>query len=136
MKSFFFIAVIFSAVSYPCLAQNSPDKIVGIYQSPKKDGKISIYKKGGQYFGKIIWSIKNLKDTKNPNPALRNRNVVGSDFMYSFRYSDGEYIDGKVYDATTGKTYSAKMWLTGNNLNLRGYLGVSLLGRTEVFQKI
>lgn len=136
MKSFLFIALLFSAISYQCHAQNNADKIIGTYHSPKKDAKISIYKKGGQYFGKIIWSIKNFKDTKNPNPALRSRDIVGSDFMYSFKYNDGEYVDGKIYDATTGKTYSGKMWLTGNNINLRGYFGISLLGRTEVFQKI
>lgn len=117
-------------------AQPVADKIIGMYFTPKKEGKVSIYKKGNQYFGKLIWAVKNPKDVKNPNAQLRSRNIVGSDILNSFIFKKGEYVDGKIYDPTSGKTYDGKMWLEGNKLNLRGFVGMSLFGRTEVFEKI
>lgn len=114
----------------------SQDNVTGVYFTPARDGKISIYKKGNTYSGKIIWSVQNMTDTKNPNPALRTRKMVGADVMSGFKYDDGEYVDGKIYDPTSGKTYDCKMWLEGNKLKVRGYIGVSLLGRTETFTRV
>ncbi len=113
-----------------------PDKIIGQYWSPKKDGKIEIFKLGDNYFGKIIWGNKPSKDTKNPNPQLRTREVIGMVFLTDFKYQDNEYKDGKIYDPLTGKTYSCNMWLQNQNLKVRGYLGISLWGRTETFERI
>lgn len=114
-------------------AQTNPDEIVGVYHTPKKDGKVAIYKKGSTYFGKLIWGIKNLIDKNNPDKTLRTRNMVGSDFMTGFTFKDGEYVNGKIYDPESGKTYNCKMWLDDSQLKVRGYWGVSLLGRTETF---
>jgi len=50
--------------------------------------------------------------------------------------SDGKskYVNGKIYDPKSGKTYSAKAELTNNNtLALRGFIGVSLVGRTDTW---
>lgn len=116
-------------------AQSAPDRVIGIYYTPKKDGKISVYKKGGQYYGKLIWAPKDLRDSRNPDVTLRSRNIIGSDFMFGFKHENGAYINGKIYDATSGKTYSGKMWLDGGNLKVRGYLGISALGRTETFTR-
>jgi len=114
-------------------AQMNPDEIVGVYHTPNKDGKVAIYRKGGTYFGKLIWGIRNLIDKKNPDKTLRTRNMVGCDFMTDFTFKDGEYVNGKIYDPESGKTYNCRMWLNDNQLKVRGYLGVSLLGRTETF---
>ena len=59
--------------------------------------------------------------------------MVGSDFMTGFTFKDGEYVNGKIYDPESGKTYNCKMWLDDSQLKVRGYWGVSLLGRTETF---
>lgn len=110
--------------------------IVGQYWSPEKDGKIEIYAKGNKFFGKITWSKNPRKDTHNPNPSLRNREVVGMTFLSDFVYDDGEWVDGTIYDPKTGKTYNCNMWLENGNLKVRGYIGFSLLGRTETFERI
>lgn len=114
----------------------TPDKIIGKYWSPKKDGKIEIYKTGNKYFGKIISGDKPSKDAKNPKPELRNRDVIGMVFLTNFIYADKQYQDGEIYDPTSGKTYSCKMWMENQNLKVRGFLGFSLLGRTETFDRI
>lgn len=134
MKTFFLLA--FLALSSSLFAQ---DQIVGTYWSPKKDGKIEIYKKGNKYFGKIKEG-KNpqRKDFKNPDASLRERLVVGLEFLTDFVFNgDNSWTDGKIYDPESGKTYSCNMSLDDkNNLKVRGYIGVSLLGRTEVFERI
>jgi uncharacterized protein (DUF2147 family) len=112
------------------------DKIIGKYWSPKKDGKIEIYKTGNNYFGKIISGEKPGKDVNNPKPELRNRDVIGMVFLTNFIYADKQYQDGEIYDPTSGKTYSCKMWMENQNLKVRGFLGFSLLGRTETFDRI
>lgn len=117
------------------------DQIIGKWWSPKKDGQIEIYKLGNKYFGKLIWGKDGTKkDTKNPKEELRSRPLVGMDLFTNFTYnaSDAQWVDGKIYDPESGKTYSCKMWLTdeGKTLNARGFIGFSLLGRTEKFTRL
>lgn len=114
----------------------SPNEIIGIYWSPKKDAKIEIYLKGQQYFGKFIWLATPRKDNKNPTKELQSRDVLGLELLTKFSYNDGVYSGGEIYDPETGKTYSCKMTLEGDKLKVRGYIGISLFGRTEYFDRI
>ncbi len=51
--------------------------------------------------------------------------------LEGFKFDDGEWEDGTIYDPKSGKTYSATMELDGKNLlKIRGYVGISLFGRT------
>ncbi|MEO5996720.1 MAG: DUF2147 domain-containing protein, partial [Chitinophagaceae bacterium] len=108
----------------------------GLYWSPQKDAKIQIYKKDNQYYGKSIWVATPRKDTRNPNKSLSTREVLGIELLTDFSYSDGVYNEGKIYDPQTGKTYNCKMNLIGNVLKVRGYIGISLFGRTELFERL
>jgi uncharacterized protein (DUF2147 family) len=116
--------------------KSTPNEIIGVYWSPKKDARIEIFLKGQQYFGKFIWAANPRKDTKNPSKALQNRYLIGVEFLTGFTYDDGVYDDGEIYDPETGKTYSCKMSLEGTSLKIRGYMGISLFGRTEYFERI
>jgi uncharacterized protein (DUF2147 family) len=55
----------------------------------------------------------------------------------NFTWSDNQWVDGKIYDPEGGSTYSCKMWLSEDKqtLNVRGYIGISIIGRTEKFTK-
>ncbi|MCC8423507.1 DUF2147 domain-containing protein [Mucilaginibacter sp. UR6-11] len=132
MKKIVFVLCLL--VSLRTFAQG--DQITGLYWSPKKDAKIEIYKKGGQYFGRSVWVANPRKDIKNPNEALKKREVLGIDLFSGFIYKDGTYTSGKVYDPEDGKTYDCKMNLNGEVLKVRGYIGISLFGRTEYFKRI
>jgi uncharacterized protein (DUF2147 family) len=116
--------------------QKTADKVTGLYWSPKKDAKIEIYKKGEHYFGRSIWVANPRKDNKNPNEALKTREVLGIELLTNFAFDDGVYSSGQIYDPESGKTYDCKMTLIGDNLKVRGYIGISLFGRTEIFQRI
>ncbi|MGC4020942.1 MAG: DUF2147 domain-containing protein [Cyclobacteriaceae bacterium] len=77
-------------------------------------------------------------DEKNPDPALRTREVIGLVILKDFE-ADKEgkvWENGTIYDPREGKTYSCKMTLKdANNLSIRGYVGVSLFGRTETYTR-
>ena len=134
--SFCFVLTMLFTHSFAQSNTGVADKIIGIYWSPKKDAKIEIYKKDDKYFGKSIWTLTGKKDLNNPNQSLRNRNLLGIELFTNFFYKDGAYEDGKIYDPESGKTYDCKMSFDGRNLKIRGYIGISLFGRTEVFERI
>lgn len=86
------------------------------------------------------WGEKPDVDKNNPDPALRSRELKGITFLWGFDYvpKKNRWKDGKVYDPNNGKTYSAKIELEkgGTILKMRGYVGVSLFGRTARFERV
>lgn len=56
--------------------------------------------------------------------------------LKNFLFREGKYSDGQIYDPDSGKTYDCMMWLEGLKLKVRGYVGVSLFGRTETFERV
>lgn len=137
----FVVFLFFVVLSMGAYAQSSQaDKVMGVWLSEEKDGKIQIYKKGNKYFGKIIYSRDNPNgvDSKNPNKKFHKRKVVGLEILTNLKY-DGDLVweDGKIYDPKSGKTYSCKMTLAKNNktLDIRGYIGFSLIGRTTTWTR-
>ena len=135
MKTRFLLAL-FLFLNVALLAQ-SQDQILGKYWSPEKDAKIEIYKRNNSYFGKIIWAKNPRNDIKNPDPAKRNQPVVGMEFLKNFTFKNGAWEDGTIYDAESGKTYDCIIKLNeDNNIKVRGYIGISLIGRTETMERI
>ena len=129
------VLLIMATESFAQLKPSPGDNIVGVYWSPKKDAKISIYKSGERYFGKSVWVASPRKDTENPEKALRTRDLLGIELLTNFKYRNGTYIEGEVYDPENGKTYECKMALDGDKLKIRGFIGFALFGRTETFQR-
>ncbi|MGF6228269.1 uncharacterized protein (DUF2147 family) [Inquilinus ginsengisoli] len=76
-------------------------------------------------------------DVNNPDESKRGKPLCRLIMLHSFtQASDTEWEDGTIYDPKSGKTYDAKMHLTGpDTLDLRGYVGISLLGRTDTWTR-
>jgi uncharacterized protein (DUF2147 family) len=138
MKKIIILKIICVLLAANNFAQSkiSSNSINGIYWSPKKDAKIEIFQKGAFYYGKTIWVATAGKDKNNPTKSLRQRDLLGLELLSNFSFDDGTYVDGEVYDPATGKTYDCKMTPEGNRLKVRGYVGISLFGRTEYFERI
>lgn len=120
-------------------AQNKAIDIIGNYIVPSKDGAIQIYEKNGKFFGKIILNKDpNKLDTHNPDKEKQNRKVLGLTILNDFVFDGGDlWKDGTIYDPKNGKTYSCKITRNANgDINIRGFIGISLLGRTEIFTRI
>ncbi len=142
MRKFPLLMLLFVALSFSVFAQ-SKDAIVGKWLNPSGEGQIEIYKKGDKYFGKLAWikepniNGKPKLDVKNPNAALQKRSLLNLELLKDFVYEEGKWSDGTIYDPKSGKTYSCNMTMKGNDvLNVRGYIGISLLGRSETFKRV
>lgn len=123
------------------------DDIVGVWLNQKQDAKIEVVKCGDNYCGKIVWlKIPTYPpdskegtpgtakvDTKNPYATRRKTPIMGMQIMEGFQFAgDNLWNNGKIYDPDNGKTYSAKATLVSHDrLDLRGFVGISLFGRTE-----
>ncbi len=142
MRKLPFLMLLFVAVSVSALAQ-SKDAILGKWLNPSGEGQIEIYKKGDKYYGKLAWlkepnlNGKPKLDAKNPDAALQKRALLNLEILKNFVYDDGKWTDGTIYDPKKGKTYSCNMSLDGNDvLKVRGYIGISLIGRSETFRRV
>jgi uncharacterized protein (DUF2147 family) len=131
-------------ITLTVFAQARPDDIVGVWlTSGKETAKIQIYKSGERYFGRILW-LKNPTDNgkpkldnNNPDKNKRNQTIVGLVILKGFKFNGGdEWGDGDIYDPESRKTYSCYLALKDKStLKVRGYIGISLLGRTEIWKK-
>lgn len=145
MKKLFF-ASLMSFIAIAAFAQQPADKIIGNWESIDGDVKLKfeIYKTEEKYFGKLLWASNMFeadgtpkKDSKNPNKALQGRSRKDMVNITHLKYDNGEYTGGKLYNPTNGETYSLNAKLKDENeLNFRGYLGISLLGKTMKFKRI
>lgn len=119
------------------------DPIEGVWLNEEKDARIQIYKgQDNKFYGKIIWlkepneSGAPKLDKKNPNQKERSQSIVGKIILKNFEKDDKKYDDGTIYDPQNGKTYDATITYKGNTLALRGYVGISLFGRTTVWERV
>jgi uncharacterized protein (DUF2147 family) len=134
-------AVLFT--SFTALFAQNADVVKGVWLNDDKDAKVEIYKTGDKYFGKIVWTQnmyeadgKTLKkDAKNSNEQLRERTILNMVILSGFTYNDGEWTGGEIYDPKSGKTYKSKMKLKANNLEVRGYVGSPMFGKTTTWTK-
>lgn len=144
MKKSLFGVLIASILAFGANAQSGADAALGIWYNAEKDGKIQLYKQGDKYFGKIVWlkepndnAGKPKLDTNNEDTKLRNRPIIGLQIIKDFGYTgDSVWEGGKIYDPKNGKLYSCKMTLKNKNtLDVRGFVGMALLGRTTTWTR-
>lgn len=140
-KLFFIIFLTLCSIS--AFAQNK-DAIIGKWLSATSEGQIEIYKRSDKYYGKLSWvkepndvNGKPKLDHKNTNANLRSKPILGLEILKDFIFEDGKWTDGTIYDPQTGKTYSCNLSLKQNGqLNIRGYIGISLIGRSESWKRV
>jgi uncharacterized protein (DUF2147 family) len=95
------------------------DAVLGEWLSEKKDGN------GGD-----------KKDVNNPDEKMKTQPIVGSVILKGFEFTGKSWEEGTIYDPNNGKTYSCTIKMKkANELEIRGYIGISLLGRTTVWTR-
>jgi uncharacterized protein (DUF2147 family) len=73
----------------------------------------------------------------NCEGKYHKKNLTGLTIVQNLKpKGGGQYVDGTILDPKTGKTYKLKGQVAGQTLNLRGYIGVSALGRNQVWQRV
>lgn len=128
------ILLVLAAVPH-CSAQSG--SILGDWQDP--GGSVLRIDQCDQSF--CIWIVAIRKnapattDIHNPDSSLSSRSLCGLKIGEGFHPSGTQSADdGTLYDPKTGRTYHGAMKLVGNELHLRGYVGFSIFGRTEIWQ--
>ena len=100
--------------------------VIGRWLTEAGDAQVEIYEKDGKVNGKVVWLQQgpDTKDSKNPDAKLRGRKLMGVDLLSGLTKKGDKYEGGKVYDPHSGKSYKCAIWLDGNDLKVRGYLGI------------
>ena len=142
------IVTFFSCLSCLCFSQGK-DALVGTWLEEEGQSEIEIYsvktKDGIKFEGKITWLEEPRRengeiklDRENPDPKLRGKKILGLVIMRDLEFKrPRHWSGGSIYDARSGKTYSLEVnMLNKNILKLRGYLGVSLIGKTTIWRRV
>jgi uncharacterized protein (DUF2147 family) len=143
------ILLTFAAVSlFPTLAvraQQAPeDALLGTWQADDGSVKLDMYKAGSEFqahllYGNEVVEADNAtfkKDTKNPDPALRSRSLKNIVFIWGLHWDNGKWAGGTLYDGSSGRTYKCNVEFKDGKMQLRGYLGISVLGQTRAFHRV
>ena len=127
------------------VSQFNNEEIVGTWITQSTNSRITIFKNGNYFYGKISWlrnendeTGKIKTDGKNPDSSLRNRHILGLLILKGFEcdLKNNEWINGEIYDPKNGKTYSCTLKLKDHTtLEVRGYIGISLIGRSEIWTR-
>jgi uncharacterized protein (DUF2147 family) len=101
-------------------------------------GFVRIYEQNGQLFGKIESSLvpdEAKEICEKCSGERKNKPVIGMVILTGMKKNGPEYNGGEILDPDTGCVYRCKMRLAenGSKLILRGYLGFSLLGRSQTW---
>ncbi len=100
---------------------------------------VEIYKKSdGKYYGKVSQLLIKPAD---PNCTVckddrKGKPILGMEIIRGLKKEDDEFTGGTITDPKTGKTYKCTITKDGDKLNVRGYIGLSLIGRTQTWQKV
>ena len=122
------------------------DDLIGVWEPSNGKVRVKIEKLGTKYFGRIVWlrapidSVTNKPkvDKNNHDVALRNVPIKGFRLLKDFTFkSAGEWAEGTIYDPENGSTYSCTIKMKDKNtLDIRGYIGISAFGRTDVWKRL
>jgi uncharacterized protein (DUF2147 family) len=141
-----FFLLLFPAFSPLSFAHN-PDDIVGYWMNSQNTLKVQVYKVGTEYCGKIVWfedahykaKMNDCKDEMNPDPALRERKVLGMEVLTNLHYdADGDnWEGGNIYDSNSGHTYDSVVNMnTASTISVTGYWMFTWLGKDMNFYRV
>lgn len=121
------------------------DRIIGVWEVGSGKARIKISRYGDKYSGKMVWLKEPLyangitkRDTKNPIESKRTSPLIGSTNLLGFEYKgNNTWGNGTIYDPQNGSTYNCVIKLIdGNTLDVRGFIGIQLIGRTDTWKRI
>ncbi len=123
-------------------AQNSP---AGLWKTiDDKTGKVKslvrIQEAGGEFQGKIEKLFRDADQDQNPKcdkceGSNKDLPLIGLTILFNIKKDGDEYSGGKILDPANGKLYSSKLKLIDSNkkLEVRGYIGMPMFGRTQTW---
>lgn len=124
---------------------SAPVSVIGKWKTiDDETGKaisvVEIYEKNGKIYGKVV-DILNPKDKGktcvNCSGEDKNKPLLGLVVIKGLTKEGDEYTNGKILDPKHGKLYKCYISCEGpDKLKVRGYIGVSLIGRTQYWHRV
>ena len=138
MKNLFLLAILTLSVTV------NGQSILGKWvtyddETNEKKGLILIYKKNQTFFAKIIKNYDGEKDAicEECEGEKRNKPIIGLVIIENLKKNGNVYEGGTILDPETGDVYSCYLELiSANKLKVRGYMGFSIFGRTQYWQRV
>lgn len=99
--------------------------IMGKWVTEAGDAQAEIYEHNGKVNGKIVWLQKgpDTKDVHNKDEKLRSRKLMGVNILSGLTKKKEKWEGGRIYNPKNGKDYKCSIWMEGNKLKVRGYIG-------------
>ncbi len=101
---------------------------------------VEIYERNGKIYGKVAEIFKaedRNKTCVNCSGADKNKPILGLVVIKGLEKEGNEYTNGKILDPKHGKLYKCYISCEGpDKLKVRGYIGVSLIGRTQYWHRM
>ncbi|WGF92502.1 DUF2147 domain-containing protein [Aequorivita marisscotiae] len=101
---------------------------------------VEIYKNDGKIYGKVVEILNPAKKNAICNNCPgddKGKPILGLVIIKGLEKDGDEYNDGTIMDPNNGKVYKCYIELDGaNKLNVRGYVGFSLFGRTQTWSRV
>ena len=136
----FMLFSLFFFLAGPVFGQN----LLGVWKTiDDKTGEpkshVQIYQKGNKYFGKVV-KLLPAATTKVciDCPGDKNgKSLYDIDIIWDMETYKDYWSYGRIVDPADGKVYKCNISMDGKDkLKVRGYIGFSLLGRTQVWYRV
>jgi len=144
MRPLLTLSLLAAALAAPlAVAQN--DSPLGLWKAiddstGKPSALIRITEQKGELQGKIEKLFRPADQEQNPTcvhckDARKDQPIVGMTIVSGLKKSGDEYSGGEILDPKDGKVYKSKLMVRdgGRKLEVRGYVGVPMLGRSQVW---
>lgn len=128
------------------IGDDEGDRLIGVWEPSNGKARVKIEKIGTKYYGKMVWlkepidpvTQKPKVDKNNADVSMQNVPLKGYRLLKDFIYAGkDEWSEGTIYDPENGTTYSCVIKMKDDNtLDIRGYIGVKALGRTDVWKRL
>lgn len=132
------------AFIYSLLLFVQPSSVIGAWENIDdetgvKKSEIVLYINEGKLYGRIdrlLLEEDQGKKCVNCTGEQKNKPIEGLVIVKGLTRDGEEWTGGEIMDPANGKSYDCTLKLTDDNtLNVRGFLGFSFLGRTQVWKR-
>jgi Uncharacterized protein conserved in bacteria (DUF2147) len=141
------IALVVGMAVGPSTVKADEPSAAGLWEQSDSKGHVGawflIFERGGTYEGALAKIFPRPGDESNPVCSKcpgdqQGQPLLGLTIIKGMKRNGLAYENGSILDPRDGSVYRARMEVTpdGSKLKVRGYLGVSLLGRTQVWKRL
>lgn len=130
------------------VAKDDGKAIVGQWETEGGRSHVAIAEKDDAFHGAIVWlkepaypegdpeAGEAKRDRNNPDTEAQHQPLIGLRLIEGFTHDGGNtWSGGTIYDPESGNTYKCKITLDGDKLYVRGYIGISMFGRTTIWTR-